>query len=251
MALTDIITAAEADRTVLRVCSPTEYDGLTDRFSHRNVVVEHTPLPASDGEGFVIVRRGDEFVGSVSLDALDALSRPRTSAPGSRELEGDNFQQLLGLLDDTVFTSFDRRQMLATAREIEDRAWRTGRGTLYTGFQTLSAMEDQIRVYRQLATMSELDVHVFGEGNWNPPNIESVTVHATDSPAITNVWFVAFDGGGAELNRCALLAVEERPGAYQGFWTYDPERVGAIIDEIRSAVDMNEEGETGGGEPKA
>lgn len=234
MAFGDVITAAEADATHLRVCTDEEIDDLAERFGVRNVTVEHTLLPSGAGEGFVIVTRGGEFVGSVGIGAIETLAAPPIHAPGERVDE--EFGQLVALLDDTVFTSLDRRQMLATSREIEDRAWRLGRGRLYAGFQSFSAMEGQVEVYERLATNAGLDVHVFGEPDWGPPEIQGVTLHATDDSEITRVWFVVYDGD-APLDDCALLAEEREPGLFHGFWTYDPERVRDIVTEIERVVD--------------
>ncbi|WP_255195473.1 DICT sensory domain-containing protein [Halorarius litoreus] len=234
MSLREIIAAVESTPTHLRICSPGEYPDLRDRFGTRNVVVEHTRLPGENEEGFVIVRKGGEFVGSVELSALQSLANPRTAGPGSAELGDDGFDALLDLLDDTVFSSFDRRQMLATTREIEDRAWRLGHGRLYAGFQSLSAMQDQVGVYEQLATKPGLEIAVYGQPDWEPPSIEGVTVHATDAPEISRVWFVVFEGS-VRLDSCALLAEERDPGRFYGFWTYDPDRVDAILEEIERA----------------
>ena len=49
--------------------------------------------------------------------------------------------EMYEVLEETLFTSFDRRQLLGTAREIEDRAWRVGVGTLRVGFQRPGAFE--------------------------------------------------------------------------------------------------------------
>ena len=48
-------------------------------------------------------------------------------------------------LDEADLVSYD-----ATTREVEDRAWRTGGGTLDAGFQSLSTFETQVPVYERL-----------------------------------------------------------------------------------------------------
>ena len=233
VSLADIIAAAEAGATHLRVCTAEEIGELTDRFGTRNVTVEHTTLPREAGEGFVVVTRDDEFVGAVGVAALRTLLAPPARSLGT---EGDEaFQALLGLLDDTVFTSLDRRQLLATSREIEDRAWRLGRGRLYAGFQSFSAMRDQVEVYERLASKAGLEVHVFGEPDWEPPAMEGVIRHATADPEITRVWFVVYDGADS-LDDCALLAEERSPGQFHGFWTYEPDRVREIVAEVERVV---------------
>lgn len=232
----DIIAAVEARPTHLRICSAEPIDDLADRFGVRNVTVEHTRLPSEAGDGFVIVTRGGEFVGSVRLGTLQTLSSPPTRTLGGEDEE--EFQALLALLDDTVFTSLDRRQLLATSREIEDRAWRLDRGRLYTGFQSFSAMRDQVEVYERLASKPGLDVHVFGEPDWEPPAMGDVTLHATTDPEITDVWFVVYDGEDP-LDDCALLAEERSPEQFHGFWTYDPDRVRDIVAEAERVADAD------------
>ncbi|WP_255149100.1 DICT sensory domain-containing protein [Halorarius halobius] len=238
MSLRDVIAAAEATPTHLRVCAPAELPGIADRFGARNVTVEYTRLPAVDDEAFVVVSRDGAFVGSVGLAPVRSRSDDGSGGldgPVEWRLDSVAMERLLELLDDVAYTSLDRRQMLATSREIEDRAWRVGRGRLYTGFQSFSAMRDQVGVYRRLATKPGLDVHVFGEPDWEPPPMETVAVHPSDDPDIARTWFVVFEGTD-RLDSCALLAEERSPGEFYGFWTYDPDRVAAIVREIRGAM---------------
>lgn len=232
----DVIAAAGAEPTHLRVCTDEEIGDLADRFGARNVTVEHTALPSGAGEGFVIVSRGEEFLGSVSLGAVERLAAPPPRDPG--DPVDEEFGELVALLDDTVFTSLDRRRMLATSREIEDRAWRLAEGRLYAGFQSFSAMRDQVVVYERLARKADLEVHVFGEPDWEPPELPGVTLHATEDPEISRVWFVVYDGP-EPFDDCALLAEEREPGRFHGFWTYDTERVGEIVAEIERVVDTD------------
>ena len=128
---------------------------------------------------------------------------------------------------------------------LED-AYRLGRGTLRTGFQSLSALKAQREVYAALGTEDLLDVHVYGERDWSPdvPGVHAVSVgdagDATDETSdpgrtgeigeIGAFWFVVFDGGGDDQQACALVAEEDDPDveAFHGFWTYDAELVGDI-----------------------
>ena len=157
--------------------------------------------------------------------------------------------------------------MLATSREIEDRALRTVYGELHAGFQSLAAFRKQSRVYERLAAETALDIYVYGDPGWEPPATSSVAYYVEgggangaadgdedeDGAGGTNdardadggvdagatghelgrFWFVAFDGGESELRTCALLAEEREPGAFYGFWTYDPALVGRLVDYLR------------------
>ena len=224
MALREFLDSAAARRKTLTVFSPDRYETLAEHFETRNVAVEHADLPDDGSGGFVVVSEGDEFVGSVGEAAIRELVGPPT-AFGTAPT--DATRALLSLLADTTFVSFDKRQMLAAAREIEDRAYRRLRGTLRTGFQRLSALRHQERVYEALATETDLDVHVYGRPDWDP-EVPGATVHEADDGEIGAFWFVVFDGGGDDERACALVAEERDSGGFHGFWTYDPETVGAI-----------------------
>lgn len=262
------LETAAARRKTLTVFAPEYYETLADHFESRNVTVEHAGLPDDGSGGFVTVSEGDEFVGSVGATAVRSLVEPNTRFGGE---PSEATRALLDLLADTTFVSFDKRQMLAVAREIEDRAFRRGRGTLRTGFQALSAMRHQRDVYETLGTETDLDVHVYGRPDWNPPDIPGVTVHTEDVPEIGEFWFVVFDGGGDANQACALVAEEvgastegdegeqpstddgsepsptdeplstdeprHEPGTFRGFWTYDAETVERLDGYLRESYD--------------
>ena len=137
------------------------------------------------------------------------------------------------MLDDTVFSSLDRRRLLAASGEIEDRAMRVGRGTLAVGLQRLSGMESQLSIYPDLGGLGSLDVHVFGAADWKPSEMPGLQVHATDDPDIAERWFLAYDGGGDPDQQAALLAHElDTDNAYDGFWTYESDIVARIDDYV-------------------
>jgi hypothetical protein len=88
-------------------------------------------------------------------------------------------------------------------------------------------------------------VHVAGASDWEPPELEGLAYHRSDDPGVAATWFVVFDAPDA-LDRCALVAEEHEPDSYRGFWTYDPERVAAIVDDVRAVLPAS----YGPGEPK-
>ncbi|WP_338418625.1 hypothetical protein [Haloplanus aerogenes] len=91
-------------------------------------------------------------------------------------------------------------------------------------FQRLSRLEDEFgtrTVYERLAGWT-IDVHVYGVPDSNPEKLD-VTVHRGTSDEYRSSWCVVFqppDDGGA-----ALLANQQEPNRWRGFWTYDPETV--------------------------
>jgi hypothetical protein len=232
MGLREFLEEIANRRKTITVFAPEHYDELESYFESRNIAVEYESLPDDSSGGFVVVTEDGEFVGSVGADAISHLvsSTPSETESGPNETT----QMLLDLLADTTFVSFDKRQLLMIAREIEDRAYRRGHGTLRTGFQSLSAMKAQRDVYTTLSVESNLDVHVYGEPDWSP-GMPEATVHAEEADEIGAFWFLVFDGGGDDQQACALIAEETDPGRFRGFWTYDAETVGDIDAYLREA----------------
>ncbi|WP_435333375.1 DICT sensory domain-containing protein [Haloarchaeobius sp. TZWWS8] len=238
MTLHDILRQLRSRKKTVAVHAPEPIPGLAEAFDTWNVSVVHQPLPDDGTVGYVVVSDESGDLGRVGLAAVGHLVAPSPSAKLPLEHEEESFEGLLGLLDDTVFTSLDKRQLLAAAREIEDRAWRIGVGELHTGFQSLDAMEAQVRVYSQLGSRPELEVHVYGKPGWNPPDLTGVWVYPVDSEEIGQYWFVAYDGGGDDENACALLARQTDSGKFEGFWTYDPVVVDGLVDYVRETYGM-------------
>jgi hypothetical protein len=116
-------------------------EDLRHQFETRNVDVTRRPLGSIDDAGFVIVRDGDgDFQGAVGLDQFRAILSP-TSRPPWELAEGDRDHATpFDFLENTLFSSYSRGQMVATSREIEERAWRVGSGRLYAGFQRPAAL---------------------------------------------------------------------------------------------------------------
>jgi hypothetical protein len=206
---------------------------LTEHFETENVVVEYEPVEADEDAEVLLVDDG-VLVARLCAGAASALAAPAIDAPWRPAFEACDYRDLLVHLDDTLFTGYDRRQMLATSREIEDRAWRAGSGQVYAGFQTFSAFRSQEPVYRHLAR-TDLSIDVYGAADCEPPSIDGITVHHSTEQAVADVWFLVFDDED-DRDACALLAEERRPGEYFGFWTYDS----ATVDEAVAAIERLE-----------
>ena len=233
--LGDLLDAVERRRKTLTVYSAAGDEGIAEQFAARNATVERRPLP--DGsEGFVVVHEEGEFAGSIAIEGLARLLSPPLVRPWDEMLVSEGYRALFEALDETLFTSFDRRQLLFTTREIEERAWRVGQGTLRVGFQRPSAMVQQIPVYERFANETDLDIHVYGSDDWTSPEIEGVTVHTEAADEIGTFWLLAFDGGGDDDQVCGLLA-EERDEGFYGFWSYDAELVGKLLAYLERTYD--------------
>ncbi|WP_418280161.1 DICT sensory domain-containing protein [Halorubrum sp. DTA98] len=204
-----------------------EWTEVETRFATHNVEIDHRSLPSGFSAPFLVVERDGEFAGALGLDALDGLLEPPIVRPGDGDSVSDAYRAVFDVLDDTVFTSMDRRRLLAISREIEDRAYRVGAGTLRVGFQTLSTFESQVEPYRRLATKTELDVHVYGVPDRTPPTVAEITFHEDADGEFERYWLLAFDGGPDESDPCGLVA-KERADGYRGFWTDDRDVVRSI-----------------------
>jgi len=213
----------------ITVYAPERYEPLEAQFETRNVAVEHEPLPDDGSGGFVVVTDSGEFAGTVGINAVRGLFEEPN---GNAVQTTDATRALMDLLADTTFVSFDRRRMLGASREIEDRAYRTGTGTLRAGFQRFDALAAQRELYESLAADSRLDVHVYAAPGWTAevPVAAGLTIHTPDTEEIGTFWFVVFDGGEEPEQACALLAAErdESPGRFRGFWTYDRDTVAEL-----------------------
>lgn len=209
---------------------PTVTSELQAQFSTRNVRVVSQQLSPGDGDGFIIIRdTAGQFRGALGLDQLEALLSPEIHLPWELSDSGVRHADVLDFLDNTIFSSYDRRQMLAVTREIEERAWRENSGALHVGFQNSTAFTAQVPVYNRLARESSLAVRIYITDEWETEVDESIDIVAETGDEIGQFWFVLFDGGETDLNACGLLAEEQTPNNYYGFWTFDPDRLDEII----------------------
>lgn len=196
---------------------------LAERLATRNLVVDRRRIPDISADSFVIIRDGDRFRGAVSLADLLEFLAPPVRPPAQLGSVDDPYRAIYDLLDDTVFVSLDRRQLLATSREMEDRAWRTGRGRFHAGFQSPSAFEPQADLYRELATATDVDVHAYADGAIPDAQLGNapITTHVGSSDEIGRYWFILFADGGDGSQNCALIAEQKDADTYRGVWTYN------------------------------
>lgn len=237
--LADVIDGVEQRRKTIEVYAtdPEDAADVEAQFATRNVRVVKERLPPIEA-GFVLVRDADDrFARAMSLDAFRRLLSPEVRLPWKLTKTDTESADVFDFLQNTVFTSYDRRQMLAATREIEERAWRVDGGTLYVGFQNTDALAAQTSVYGRFARDSGVTVRVFVEDDpvANIVDVDvDVDVIVDDGGEIGEYWFLVFDGDGNDLQKCALLAEERSPGRYYGFWTYDPWTVDDVVSHLRS-----------------
>lgn len=213
------------------VCYGSGDGAVVERFAAHSVGVDTRSLPEGGPRPFVVVEEDGEFRGR-SLSRTSRRSSNHPSIAWKRmEDVSSGYNVLFQLLDDAVFTGMTRRELLAVSREIEERAFRIGTGTLRVGFQTLSKLESQTDVYRTLGAEPDLDVHVYGAPDWTPPTIAGVTYHEYPDDALERYWLLAYDSETATAETCALVA-RETDDAYDSFWTSDPGTTRAVLAEL-------------------
>jgi DICT domain-containing protein len=241
MSLSELIAGVENHEKTLTVVNADTAvaDSLREYFVDRNVHVVEEESESTPAE-YVVLGENDTFLSAASV--ADLLDEAEQTVPGFTDA---SYQPILDAMDETMFTSFDARRMVAASREIEDRAWRIGAGQLHAGFQTLSTFETQREVYERLGNRGSLDVHVYAAPDTDVTTVDGVRLHLEETTELERSWFVVYDGGGVDENKCALLAEERAPRQFYGFWTYDADTVDYIVDHLTSSYAL---AETDGGD---
>jgi hypothetical protein len=188
------------------------------------VNAESRSLPSPGPNPFIEIKTDGEVIGIIGVEAIEALLEPPIYRPGDQNGISEGYRVLFDILERMVFSAMSRRELLAVSREIEDRAFRVGEGTLWVGFQTLSTFKSQVDVYRTLSDETNLTIHIYGVEDWTPPAISGISYHTEEATRFEPYWVLAYDGGPDENQACGLVA-KEYPDEYTGFWTNDPTTV--------------------------
>jgi len=239
MSLTELIAGVEDHQRTLTVFNAGEdvTEEIRSQFDDRNVAVERERTESGRPGEFVTLSDREEVLAATSLSAFRNATG---SGPDQIALDDRGTSPILDRLDETMFTTWSSQQMLTASREIEDRAFRVGIGKLHAGFQRLSVLNQELDRYDRLGE-SSLDVHAYAIPDADPPEERTFTLHIERAEEIARSWFVAFDGGGDDRQKCALLAEERDPDDFYGFWTYDPGTVDYIIDHLESSYGLVEQ----------
>lgn len=208
-----------------------EQPDLEAWLADHGVAVVARSLPPGCPDPFIELKTDGETVGVIGTEAVEGLLEPPIRRPGDRDEVSEGYRVLFDVLDSTVVSGMSRRELLAVSREIEDRAFRVGEGTLQVSFQTLSTFRSQAEVYRTLATETTLDITIYGLDDWTPPAITGITYHTERAERFERYWALAYDGGPDTTQACGLVA-KELSDDYTGFWTDDP----ALVEEIATSL---------------
>lgn len=208
-------------------------ESLADQFGSQNVAITTERTASGAPENVAVLSNRDDVLAVVDVETLRGLcdlTATGSPTPGVADAEYDD---VLGPLKETTFTSRDTEQMLYASREIEDRARRVGRGTIHAGFQSISTIQDQAAIYTDLSRRG-VETHVYGCPDTTPPEIGDGHVYPVEADEIAETWFVVFDGAGDDRQKSALVAREEAPGEFYGTWTYDPKIVDDVLNHLEA-----------------
>lgn len=232
MSLPELVDGVETHRKTLTAFNTDEasVEALRDRFAAHNVEVKTVESPDVPDE-YVVLGEGEEFVTAARVP--DLLDPPET---GSFD---DASDPILDALDRTMFTTFNAAELLTISRDIEELARQVGSGRLHAGFQTLNVLAGELDAYERLAGQSGLHVDAYAAAEGEvPDHDDSLAIHVERSEEIRSTWFVAYDGGGRDEHKCALVAEEREPGTYCGFWTYDEDTVDYVCSHLRESYPL-------------
>jgi DICT domain-containing protein len=238
MGLFELIAAVATEEKTLTVFNPEAgvVGALREHFSDRNLTIQ-TAETEQGPRNYAVLSSDGEFLTAIGVG--DVLASSRGVTP---DFSRETYEPVLDELDETMFASYDTGRMVAASKEIEDRAWRGGRGELHAGFQTCGRFAAEADTYEHLADRDALAVHVYAhpEGAEELDAVSGPTLHRSAETEIRDTWFVAYDGGGGDAAKCALLAEERSAGSFYGFWTYDPDTVDDIVDYLRRTYVVTE-----------
>lgn len=239
MTVSTLLRRFEGSDVAMTVYGPPASTTLVERLAGQGIDATWRKLPTGDNDAFVVIRRDGAFAETVPLTVLQAfLCKPTIGSDERGPPDSDPGRQLLySALANTLLSSLTPAQLLETSHEFEDRAYRVGEGTLRVSFQSLSIFRSQRARYETLASDTALDIHVYGQADWEPPTIPGITFHPLTDTALEQVWLLAFDAAGDDQNKCALVAEETVNGPFRGLWTYSPR----LVDDIMTAVVAVEE----------
>lgn len=239
MTVSTLLRRFEGSDVAMTVYGPSTATAMVERLASQGIDATWRKLPTGHQDAFVVIRRDGAFAETVPLTALQAfLCKPTIGSDNNGPPDSDPGRQLLySALANTLLSSLTPAQLLETSHEFEDRAYRVGDGALRVSFQSLSIFRSQRARYETLASDTALDIHVYGQADWESPTIPGISFHPlTDTPLehtpLEQVWLLAFDAAGDDQNKCALVAEETADRSFRGLWTYSPR----LVDEIMAAV---------------
>ncbi|RQH02043.1 histidine kinase [Natrarchaeobius oligotrophus] len=210
----------------------------------------------SEGSTAVLFEDGEPTAASSMATLYDSLLAINSDlfVTGARELGEIELPDVLAGLADTrlrlrgyPLAHREKLLLILLSRYLEQSAFAIGVGTLRAAFQSLSRIDDEVgtrAVYERLER-TDVDVHLYGVDDGARPDLEATT-HLGDGPAYRDSWFVVFRPAGSDaldVDRSAVAAEggalvcrEVEPRIWEGFFTFEPDRVAAIDDAIATGL---------------
>jgi len=208
---------------------------LADAFSTQSVDLVERSLPRDDDDIVALCKDGEVSAVSSLTEVMRSflLVNADRFKTGTGGFDGGIPDVLEGMAE-TLFdlrgypaSNKEKLLLILISRHIERLAYERGDGRLRSTFQRLSRLEDEFgtrTVYERLAGRT-VDVHVYGVPDGVPEQLD-VTVHRGTSDEYRNSWCVVFRP--PEDDGAALVAHQQQPNRWQGFWTYDPDTVDRV-----------------------
>jgi len=254
----DEIEAPDRSLVVLNRTSPDPVRGLLDS------LLEGSSVGIRDEEGretepdvVALVEDGEVIARSTLDELLESvlLINSDLYKTGAIELDEVELPDVLRGLDEMPFrvrgypaSNKEKLLLIVISRVIERIAAETGGGTLRASFQRLSRLDDERGTHRVYEAVSNagVDVHVYGVGDADPAATLPVSVHTGPSHPYRRSWFVVFTPAagaaatagnvGSPGDHAALVAIEDEPNVWDGFWTFRPDLVCRIEAYIAEQV---------------
>lgn len=246
MSLEQFLTELDAPSRSLFVVNrdaPQQIQTLLEKtFRDQSIDVDHVNLPETESDTVVLVNDSNgEIVASSPLAELERtilLVNSDLYKTGTQKLDTFELPEVLTGLTDIPFrlqgypeSNNEKLLLIVISRYIERLAWKTDAGRHRASFQQLSRIKDESgtrSVYETLGT-SDVQTHVYGVPDWTPPEGMGVITHAGYTDVFSDSWFVVHKPPDDQLDRsAALVALETEPRLWDGFWTFNPERVTEI-----------------------
>ncbi|QUO47509.1 DICT sensory domain-containing protein [Halorubrum ruber] len=246
----DELEASDRHLVLLNRSSPDPVRNLLDSLLDGQPVSvsEEESDSAADDDVVALVEDGSVVARSTLDELLESvlLINSDLYKSGGIELDEVALPAVFEGLDEVPFrvrgypaSNKEKLLLIVVSRVIERIAAEYGAGTLRASFQRLSRIDDERGtrdVYERVAG-SGVDVHVYGVGEADSLSGLPLTVHTGTSYPYQRSWFVVFTPPeGADGDHVALLALEDEPNVWDGFWTFRPELVTRIERYIAEEV---------------
>lgn len=200
---------------------------IEEAFEVRSINIDRTTASDLPADMAVLQRDGEFIVADAARALRDEAAFRADRAPRRSPV-------LEAVEEDSFGVDGVGRQLLVDAsRRFETAAARHG-GTLHAGFQSISRLANDpetLAMYRDIVDAG-VDVHVYGRADVESP-LPAATLH-DGAEELAESWFVIYDGGGNPDAAGVLLAIEEDPGIYRGFWTADQSLTGELLGYLES-----------------